>query len=204
MKRVPYSILDLVQGTPEWLDRRFDSVTASQIAAIAGLCPYQTSEKLLDEKLSRQENEVSGFKQQLFDRGHDAEAIGRTWVEKEYGATFTPMVLVSKKCPDLLASLDGFSLTLNTIFEAKFMGEKALTAVDRGEIKDHHLVQIQAQLFVSGAATCIYFATDGKGKSVVREVWPDPLSQILIPTLVKAFMSELRAHKAQEEKHEAV
>lgn len=172
-KKKPYEILNLKQGSQEWLDARYNHITASQVASLMGYCPYTSREELLQQKLTRTEKELTEFQKNLFQRGHDAEFECRTWCEAQFKASFSPLVVVSKDLPFLMASLDGFNLDTNTIFEAKFMGEKSLSDVELGKIKTHHMIQIQAQLLVSGADHCLYFCTDGKGKACSLTIWPD-------------------------------
>lgn len=194
-----YAILDLVQGTPEWLAARREKITASQIPILLGASPYQKPNQLLIEKFTGVEQEVSSFKQVLFQRGHEAEAAAREWIKAHLGLDMAPAVLVSNEIPDLLASLDGFNPSQDLIFEAKYMGAKSLAEVAEGRIKPHHMYQVQAQLRVSGAQKCIYFAVDESGHAKIAELKPDAKTFKLIDRAVKAFVKDLSRLKAKQQ-----
>lgn len=168
-----YQKLDLIQGTPEWLEARKKRITASQVPVLFDLSPYQTRLQLAEEKTSGLEAPVDEFKQRLFQKGHDAERAGRDWVQSNLGLTLLPLVLVSSETPELMASLDGMDEEKGVIFEAKYMGRDNLKRVDSGDIPPHHLCQMQAQLKVSGAESCIYFAMDDDGNAVHHTIKPD-------------------------------
>lgn len=195
-----YDILNLEQGTNEWKQERLKHLTASQVPSLFGISPYQTSLDLLREKLTGQEQEVNAYKQILFDKGHTAEIAARAWVEADLKLKFPPLVVVSKQCPDLLASLDGFNEEHRLILEAKFMGVKALEEVKLGNIKKHHLCQIQSQLFATGAEKCIYFATTGDGESAIAEIKPNPEFPEKLTVAVSDFMKDVREFKEVKEK----
>lgn len=196
-----YAILDLVQGTPEWLAARREKVTASQIPVLLGASPYQKPNQLLIEKFTGVEQEVSSFKQVLFQRGHEAEAAAREWIKAHLGLDMAPAVLVSNEMPHLLASLDGFDPKSDLIFEAKYMGAKSLAEVAEGRIKPHHMYQVQAQLRVSGAKKCIYFAVDETGHAKIAELKPDPKTFKLIDRAVKSFVKDLSRLKAKQQSY---
>jgi putative phage-type endonuclease len=187
-----YEILNLEQGTEAWKQERLKRVTASQVPSLLGLSPYQSVAQLFEEKLSGKVDYVSSYKQYLFAKGHEAEAAGRQWIEADVKMSFPPAVILSKKCPDLLASLDGFNQENNIIIEAKFMGMKALEEVKQRKIKPHHECQVQAQLLASGAKKCIYFATTTDGESALVEIKPDIEFQGKIICAVADFMKDLR------------
>lgn len=198
----PYEVLLVEQGSDVWLQERLKHVTASQVPIVLGLSPYQTAVQLLEEKLTGKEADVSTFKQILFQKGHNAELAAREWVEASLKIKFPPSVIVSKTCPDLLASLDGFNEEANIILEAKFMGAKALEEVKKGGLKPHHECQIQAQLLASGAEKCIYFATTEEGDSAILGIKPDPEYANNISKAVSEFMGSVLALKARKQEYE--
>lgn len=190
-----YRRIDLVQGSPEWLAVRRQYFTASQAPVLFGICPYRNRLDLVEEKLYGREPEIDPFKADLYARGHASEAAARRWIAQHLGIHFEPAVLVSVDHPDLLASLDGHEPAAPLIMEAKYVGARHLADIKAGEIKAHHLCQVQAQLLVSGAEKCIYFATDPAGNSAWTEIFPDPKYQDEIARLAADFMRDLRAGK---------
>lgn len=193
-----YTKLDLEQGSPEWLQARYDYVTASQTPVLFDLSPYQTRLGLFEEKVRRLELQDKTGKEILFARGHNAEKAGRAYVKEHMGLEFTPAVLVSKEHPFLMASLDGHIESEKKIFEAKFVGKDVLAGVRTGKIPPHHLCQVQAAMLVSGAEKCLYFATDPDGDSHLAEVSPDRSYQSLIATTAKSFWTSVTEGKPPE------
>jgi putative phage-type endonuclease len=187
--KLPYRLLELVQGSPEWLEARYDYLTASQAPVLFDLSPYQTPLELFEEKVQRCQRSMAG-KEVLFARGHSAENAAREYL-KEQGLELSPAVVVSNQYPFLLASLDGLADD-GTIFEAKYVGAETLKAIREGEVPPHHLCQMQAAMLATGQAKkCLYFATDPSGDSHVLEVLPDVAYQDLIAQKAKAFMEGL-------------
>lgn len=191
-----FEVLNVEQGTDEWKQERLKRITASQLPILMGLSPYQTPLQLLKEKLTGVEAEVNSYKQVLFIKGHNAERSAREWLESHLNVKFPPKVILSTKCTDLLASLDGFNQDKNIIFEAKYMGAKSLLEVKQGKIKDHHLCQIQGQLLASGAQKCVYFATTDDGDSAMAEIKPDANYASKIDEAVKEFMKDIHDYKS--------
>ena len=103
-------ILDLVQGTDEWLEARLNYLCASEAAAMMGESKYMTREDLLALKKGWQANPVDGFKQKLFDSGHESEAAAREILEEETCEPWMPAVgAIEVDGIKLLASFDGLN-----------------------------------------------------------------------------------------------
>jgi putative phage-type endonuclease len=198
----PYIELGLKQGTSEWINARYDYVTASDVAAILGIKDYKTREQVMNIKLTRREPVVNSFKQSIFEMGHLAEESARKWASQVLNIHFESMVLVSRAFPHLMASLDGFDVNRNLCLEAKYLGEEACKDVKAGKFKANHMAQIQAQLLVSGAKKAMYFAMDPKGNAEVVAIYPDPEMQHRIVTETKRFFTEWQERKKANEQHE--
>lgn len=192
-----YKVIELVQGTPEWLNLRYDHATASDAPVIQNLSPYKSKLQLFEEKVLRQEPNVKG-KEFLFSRGHSAEVAGREWVTKNLDIELPPAVLVSHEVPDLMASLDGFNPSQEIIFECKYVGQAVLEEIKKGTIPATHMCQIQAQLRVTLAKKCIYFAIDPSGAAATIEILPDSKYMTEIAALSTQFMQDVRDGKAPE------
>jgi putative phage-type endonuclease len=193
-----YVRLDLEQGTEEWKQERLKRITASQTPVLFDLSPYQTRLQLFEEKTYGKEEPVSEEKQVLFNIGHKAEEVMREYVRSKFNLEVTPAVVVSKECPELLASLDGFDESRGIIFEAKYIGQDALFDVKKGKIKAHHECQIQAQLLATGAEKCLYFGLDPKGEAAIVDIFPDNDYQARIAEEAVKFMSDVREGKEPE------
>ncbi len=187
-----YTMLKVDQGTEEWKRLRLSHLTASQAPIVMGIDPYRRLPSLFDEKMTGEEPPIDGFKARLFAKGHDAERAARQWFEENMKISIPPAVLLSVQHPDLMASLDGFNEKEQVIFEAKYMGKKSLEEVRQGIVKPHHMCQVQAQLGVSGAKKCIYFATDESGDAAMLEIEPDASKFEEIATAAAKFMKHVR------------
>lgn len=192
---LPYTFLDLEQGTAEWHKARMEHVTASDIPPLVGITVYKTRQSLMAIKLAGHEPDVSDFKRRLFEMGHLAEEAGRRWANQKLGLNFRPRVLKSVIHPHLMASLDGFDVERDMIFEAKYLGAKALQDVAHRKLKSHHVAQVQAQLLVSGAKKAMYFAMDPNGNAEAIPIYPDQLMQQRIATESAKFFKEWQENK---------
>jgi putative phage-type endonuclease len=193
-----YKVIDLAQGSKEWLELRYNYLTASQAAVLFDLSPYQTPLGLFEEKVLRQETQNTKGKEVLFARGHAAEAAGRIYLQEKKGLDLKPAVLVSTQHPSLMASLDGFCEKTNVIFESKLVGAEALKNAREGNYVPHHICQIQASLLVSGARKCLYFLSDTSGDSHLVEILPDLVYQEQIAIAAKTFMENVAKGEAPE------
>lgn len=190
--------LDLEQGSPEWLQARYDYVTASQVPVLFDLSPYQTRLGLFEEKILRVETQDISGKEILFERGHNAEKRAREWL-KEKGFMYEPVVVVNDACPDLLASLDGISPDGKRMLECKFVGKSELEEIRRtNQALAPHNAQIQTGLYLSQAEVCDYFVTAPDGDSHWLEVVPDLVYQGEIQHAATAFMNCVRSGEPPE------
>ena len=142
-------ILDLVQGSPEWLAVRRTYVTASEMASVLKVRgAYKSRQMLLKHKLEG-EPEPNAFAANLFARGHMAEAGLTKDAEEALGMPFQSLVCVDEET-GILASIDNINLEYGVIVETKNCGtEKKLGPAREGIIWEPYRVQILAQMFVA-------------------------------------------------------
>ncbi len=153
-------ILNLIQGTDEWLRIRATRFTASEAPAMKGVSKYQTRNGLLDQKKTGLAPEVGSHQQRIFDDGHAAEAAARPIAERIVGEDLYPVT-----CEDdegrLLASMDGLTMLEDVGFEHKLWNEKLAAQVEAGELEPHYTVQMDQQMLVSGAEKILFMCSDG-------------------------------------------
>lgn len=196
---LPFTRLNLEQGTPEWLEARRSKVTASKIPAILGLPDaYGTPLTTFEEMVNGTVEQISSFKQRLFDKGHQTEAVLREFFDGQQGSKFKPAVILSTEYPDLLASLDGISEDSHEILEAKYVGAKHLDQIVDGTVKNAHWWQMQAQLLISGAFVCHYLAADDSGRAAHSQIYPDPEAFKAILAATDGFMKRVRSGEIPE------
>ena len=164
---------DLVQGTAEWHEHRAKHFNASDAAAMLGIGKYKTRSQLLRERATGVIPEFSAATQALFDRGHEIEAIARTFAE-EYldvpiGESLEPLVFseVVEGIP-LSASLDGHWNGVN--WECKTLNAELAAALAGGRIPEHYCPQLEQGLMLSGADKCLFTASDGTRENTFH-VW---------------------------------
>jgi putative phage-type endonuclease len=157
-----YKVIELEQGTDDWLSFRVGKVGGSDIASVMEIADaYKSRRLLLEEKATGTARAVTDFQQAMFDRGHKHEAEARTAFESETGFEFKPVVLQNVDEPRFFASLDGFNAERRHILEVKSTTKEAyITLAKHGEPPMHWYAQIQWQLFVSDSKRATLLVVD--------------------------------------------
>lgn len=161
-------ILQLQQGSPEWLAHRRTARNASDAPAMMGASPYVTRSQLIRQRATGVEREVDAATQAVFDRGHAVEPALRALAERIIGEDLYPVVAVSDD-GYLSASFDGVTLAEDVILEAKQTNAEKQACIARGEIPPADLWQIVQQFAVcEKAKLCIYLVGDGTDEGTAR------------------------------------
>lgn len=163
---------NLVQNTPEWVKWRNENIGASEVAAIIGICPYNTPYGVWQVKTGRSK----GFVGNLFTQhGHDTEARARALYELLTMTDMTPRCATHPKYPVCIASLDGANDDGTRLLEIKCpKGLETLKAALEGRVIDHYIPQVQMQLAVTGADQLDFFVYHEESKqSALVVVEPD-------------------------------
>lgn len=163
-------IIDLEQGSPQWLSWRKTVITATDCPAILGSSPWSTSYKCWQRKLNLCEEVKSN---EAMERGKRLEPVARVQFIERIGIDMHSAVVESTEFDFLGASLDGISKCGKYILEIKCGGEKLHAMAERKEIPDYYVDQIQHQLLVTGAEKAFYYSFNGTD-GICIEVLPDP------------------------------
>lgn len=163
-------IIQLEQGSPEWLSWRKTVITATDCSCIMGNNPWTTAYQCWQRKLGLVEELKSN---EAMERGKRLEPEARAQFEERYRIKMEPAVVESSEFDFLGASLDGISYLGNHILEIKCGGQKLHAMAARGEIPQYYRDQIQHQLLVTRAEKCFYYSFDGSD-GICIEVIPDP------------------------------
>lgn len=163
-------IINLEQGSQEWLSWRKTVITATDCSCILGNNPWTTAYKCWQRKLGHIQEQPSNA---AMERGKKLEPEARAQFNERFGPHMTPVVVESSEFDFLGASLDGISEDGQAILEIKCGGEKLHHMAFNQEIPQYYLDQIQHQLFVTGAKRCFYYSYDGTN-GICIEVLPDP------------------------------
>ena len=175
-------IIELEQGSQEWLSWRKTVITATDASIIMGNNPWTTPYKCWQRKLGLIEEQKSN---EAMERGKRLEPDARAQFIEKYGIDMTPVVVESSEFEFLGASLDGISKLGNHILEIKCGGEKLHNMATHGIIPDYYMDQMQHQLLVTRAEKCFYYSYNGQ-YGICIEVLPDP-------EFINRFMPKARA-----------
>jgi putative phage-type endonuclease len=176
-------IFQLQQGTAPWHKFRAEHLTASDASAMLGTSKYKTRTALLHEKKTGIVPEVTPMMQSLFDKGHLTEAMARLIVEEKMGDEFFPVTGTSSKRTEIAASLDGMTFCESILFEHKLWNLKLAQFMTQfNDLPDTHWPQVEQQLYVSGAGTCVFVVSDGTEDNWVQVEYhsrPERLKEVL-------------------------
>ena len=175
-------IINVEQGSPEWLSWRKTVITATDCPAIMGSSPWSTAYKCWQKKLGLI---PEGESNEAMERGKRLEPEARAHFIERYGLEMIPACVESTEFDFLGASLDGISQTGSTILEIKCGGTKLHDMAAQGIIPDYYMDQIQHQLLVTRAERCLYYSYNGSD-GIYIEVLPDP-------DFIKRFLPNARA-----------
>lgn len=176
---------NLLQGSPEWLAYRAQHFNASDAPAMMGCSPYKTRAQLLRELHTGVAAEVDIGTQKRFDNGHRAEALARPLAEQIIGEELYP---VTGSQGRLSASFDGLTLAETRGFEHKALNDdlrRAFDAISNGAGQEalplYHRVQMEQQLYVSGAELILFMASEWTAEGELVEehhVWYEPDAEL--------------------------
>lgn len=176
-------IVNVKQGSPEWLAHRRQFNNASDAPAMMGCSPYKTRAQLLAERHSGMVAEVDEGTQRRFDDGHRVEALYRPRAEAIIGEELYPVTGVSGK---LSASFDGLTMLGDQNFEHKALNDALRAAfADMETIAPEHRekasgkclplvfrVQMEQQHMVSGCMRTLFAASKWNDRDeLIEEKW---------------------------------
>jgi len=145
-------IVNIRQGTPEWLAWRDRGVSASDIATILGLSPYKSPWRLWAERAGVVAPEdLSG---NIFvAHGKRCEPALRRWFEEKHGTMLFPACAESGEIEFLRASFDGLTddevpVELKAPSDAVF--DEVVALREDSPAYRLYCCQVQAQICVSG------------------------------------------------------
>lgn len=183
-------IHNVAQGTDAWHALRANYFTASEAPAMMGASKQIKRTELLHAKKTGLDRDVSWWVQKnLFDKGHEAEALARPILEDRIGEDLFPIVGTEG---DLLASLDGCTILGDILFEHKMWNEQLAADVLAGNLDPHYYWQLEQQLLVSGAEKVIFVCSDGTEDNFVSmEYTPVPGRAATLVAGWKQFQADL-------------
>lgn len=198
-------VLDLVQGSDEWLEARLNFLCASEAPAMMGDSKFMSRNQLLDLKKGWKLNPDSSFKKRLYEKGHQHEHQAREITEMEYCEEFPAIVGFGGAIAgvDLLASFDGLSGTQGSYFpwEHKQWNLALAENVRNGVLEPFYYWQLEHQMLVAGCDEILFTCSDGtqdKRVSMVYESVPERRENLIagwVQFLVDLDGYELKAKR---------
>jgi predicted phage-related endonuclease len=196
-------IHNVAQGSEAWHALRANYFTASEAPVMMGASKQMKRTELLHAKKTGLDRDVSWWVQKnLFDKGHEAEALARPILEGRIGEDLFPVVGTEG---DLLASLDGCTILGDVLFEHKMWNEQLAADVRADNLDAHYYWQLEQQLLVSGAEKVIFVCSDGTEENYVSmEYTPVPGRAATLVAGWKQFQADLQDFAPAEVMPEAV
>ena len=149
----PYVIVDLRQGTQQWLEWRRNGLGASDAPVIMKQNRWKGTEQLLHDKLHGD----SGYQNHAMIRGHQLEPEARQRYRELVGRRVKPACLQSTRYQWLRASVDGLSHSGRTVVEIK-CGESCHRKVTESRsVPRYYYGQLQHILAVTGLPAIDFF-----------------------------------------------
>lgn len=159
-------IVDLQQGSPEWLSFRLEKIGASDAPVIMGVSPYWDLMSLYKQKCCGMDKPPNAA--MLY--GRKNEEVARLLFEEQNNLAVFPMVGVHEVRTWQVASFDGLTLEQDVAVEIKCANEKDHNLAKDGKIPEKYYPQLQHQLAVSGLAQIFYFSYRGALKEGITIV----------------------------------
>lgn len=163
------NVIELEQGSQQWLDWRMNRRMASETPAVTRRSPYQNWEGLRRVKRGENVKQTAAMS-----HGHKHEHEARLWAAAETGFLFTPVCVEEG---DYAASLDGLDGLSIAEIKCPFKGKQSDTwmLAERGLIRPDYDDQIVHQMAVSGAEVCYFTVFDAESQhGIIIERRADP------------------------------
>lgn len=183
------NIIDLEQGTDDWLEYRNSRIGASSAPIIMGTSPYKTSDVLMQEMLGLVEKPPMNGAMAW---GHSKEQEIRDYIQGELGELFIPKVVVHPDYPWMMASLDGLNFSHDAITELKTCNAKIFEQALNGICVPQYYDQIQHQLACCPGIDVCYYACLHKGAFASFQVERDEERIAQIIASEKIFYDQLQ------------
>jgi predicted phage-related endonuclease len=159
-------ILNLNQGSQEWLAARKSSFNASEASAMMGDSKHMSRNDLLQQKKTGVSKPINAATQRIFDLGHKYEDNARLIVSMEQCEELPPLVGSLETCGlNLLASFDG--LTDTYCWEHKSWNKTLAENVSNCVLEPHYYWQLEQQCLVAGVNECLFTVSDGTEENMI-------------------------------------
>lgn len=203
-------LLNLVQGSDEWLEARLNYLCASEAPVVMGESKFMSRTQLLDLKKGWQKNPDSAFKKRLFEKGHIHEDQARVHTELEtledYPAA-VGLLKVDGLDVEMLASFDGLENETPgaLIWEHKDWNLTLAENVRNSVLEPLYYWQLEHQCIVNNSDKVLFTCSDGTTDnrvSMVYESVPERREQLIKGWAL--FLEDLEKHELEAKKEKVV
>lgn len=146
-------VIELEQGSAEWLAFRKDKIGGSDAPIIMGDSPYCTPYQLWLDKLGLEEKKVNEWATSY---GTRKEPIVREMLKPLYSNNLKPMVIQDDINDWMIASFDAVDLEKKMFREIKCLGKEDHYLTYQGEIPSRYKAQLQHQMMVVNEGLIYY------------------------------------------------
>jgi len=169
-------LVEVEQGSEEWLQLRRKHITGTDVAGILGISPWKDAYGVWEEKAKDKRIKWNW----AMKRGSEEEPIIRSWFENSYGRTFMPAVYTSDDGIGL-ASLDGIDIGETESLECKFCNKEVFHMIQYGTVPDYYFTQVQWGFFCIPTLKVNHFVGKNSGAYVATALERDEdyLNEIL-------------------------
>ncbi|CUU67797.1 putative phage-type endonuclease [Campylobacter hyointestinalis subsp. hyointestinalis] len=144
-------IIDLKQGSREWLEFRKTKFNASETPDVLGIGfnkPYKLA-------LIKSGDELV-YKNYAMKLGNENEPKIREYLNEKYNLNLKPVVMLSDEDDRFLASLDGVDFDKKVFCEIKFSKSEFECVKEWGQPSEKYYYQIQHQFYATNLEKCIF------------------------------------------------
>lgn len=147
-------IVNVVQGSPEWLEYRKMKICASDIASIMGMNPFKSPWKCYQEKTGS----YTPFVSDAMRRGVELEPVARARINEVLEEHYAPLC-IEHEIGWMFASLDGYSAKAQVpIIEIKCPGVETHRIACDDKVPHMYYPQLQFQMYVADV-DCAYYCS---------------------------------------------
>lgn len=182
-----YKVIDLQQGSEEWLEFRKGKITASLIASILGIkdafLTKQKAKEVIQGVYTQPKNKamIEGLNKE-----DEIRKKAKQYNKVDY---IEPIVIQSTQNSLYVASLDGIDKEGN-IYEFKYSDNEYNKVVNDNEPSQKYNAQVQFQLYLSNADVCRFGVMNKKGKFIQCDVKRDDDYIIYILNCINDFVNK--------------
>jgi putative phage-type endonuclease len=164
-----FTLIDLQQGTTEWLEWRHNGIGASEASTVMNENPFEGASALVQKK--RRPAILKSFQNKAMALGTQLEPEARRRYIEATGNNVRPVCIQSSRYEWLRASLDGLSTMNDAVVEIKCGASVYRRVSESRSVPAYYYGQVQHILAITGLASLDFWC-----------YWPDN-PELLVPVV---------------------